>query len=81
MHDRPLDDRARELLAFEREPLTMPKERAIRMRFGITAARYHQELNRLIDLPEALAHDPMLVGRLRRLRARRRAKRYAFRVA
>ena len=43
-----------------------PKERAIRERFGFSAARYQQLLNRAIDRPEALAYDPMLVRRLRR---------------
>ncbi|HEX6845043.1 MAG TPA: DUF3263 domain-containing protein [Actinomycetota bacterium] len=74
-----LDDRAREILDFEREAwkLSEPKERAIRARFGFSAARYHQLLTRTIDLPEALAYDPMLVRRLRRLRELRRRKRVA----
>jgi hypothetical protein len=74
-----LDDRAREILDFEREAwkLAEPKERAIRARFGFSAARYHQLLTRTIDLPEALAYDPMLVRRLRRLREIRRRKRVA----
>ena len=46
----------------------MSKERAIRERFGFSAARYHQLLNRAIDRPEAIAYDPMLVRRLRRIR-------------
>ncbi len=54
-----------------------PKERGIRDRFGISAARYQQRLNRLLDLPEALAYDPMLVRRLRRLREQRRRRRVA----
>jgi hypothetical protein len=47
------------------------KERAIRERFSVSPTRYYQLLNRLIDNPEALRHDPMLVKRLRRLRASR----------
>ncbi|HEX2031485.1 MAG TPA: DUF3263 domain-containing protein [Actinomycetota bacterium] len=74
-----LDRRSRDILDFERgwwrEP--GPKERAIRERFGLSAARYYQLLNRLIDSPEALRHDPMLVKRLRRLRASRRRSRFA----
>jgi hypothetical protein len=77
-----LDQRSRATLDFERswwkEP--GPKERAIRERFGLSAARYHQLLNRLIDRPEALAYDPMLVRRLRRLRDRRRRRRFARRL-
>jgi Protein of unknown function (DUF3263) len=78
----PLSDRDRELLDFERESwkLGAPKERAIRERFGFSAARYHQLLNRLIERPEALAHDPMLVRRLRRLREVRRRRQVATRL-
>jgi Protein of unknown function (DUF3263) len=74
-----LDDRAREILAFEREAwkLRIPKERAIRERFGFSAARYHQLLTRIIDRPEAIQEDPMLVRRLRRVREARRRKRVA----
>jgi hypothetical protein len=77
-----LDERSRELLDFEREWWKLPgsKERAIRGRFGISAARYHQLLNRLIDQPAALSYDPMLVRRLRRLREARRRRRYAGRA-
>jgi hypothetical protein len=38
---------------------------------GITATRYYQLLNELIDNPEALKSDPILVKRLRAQRARR----------
>ena len=77
-----LDERERALLDFEREAwkLGVPKERAIRERFGFSAARYHQQLNRLIDRPEALGYDPMLVRRLRRIREARRRKRVAGRL-
>ncbi len=74
-----LDPRLRDILDFEgawwKHP--GPKERAVRERFGLSAARYHQLLNRAVDLPEALAYDPMLVRRLRRLREARRRKRFA----
>lgn len=77
-----LDERSRGLLDFEREWWMHPgpKERAIRERFGVSPARYHQLLNRLVDGPEALAYDPMLVRRLRRLRETRRRKRFARRL-
>jgi hypothetical protein len=77
-----LDDRSRQILDFERSwwSLPGPKERAIRERLGISPARYHQLLNGLIDRPDALAYDPMLVRRLRRLRENRRRKRYARRL-
>lgn len=65
-----LSDRDRDILAFEGEWRRHggAKEEAIRSRFDMPPARYYQLLGRLIDQPEALAHDPMLVRRLRRLR-------------
>ena len=77
-----LNERDRQILDFERESwkLGAPKERAIRERFGFSAARYHQLLNRIVDRPEALTHDPMLVRRLRRLREVRRRRRVADRL-
>jgi hypothetical protein len=78
-HDRPLEERWREILDFEREgwSLSKPKEVALRNRFGISSARYYQLLNRVIEHPEALEYDPVLVQRLRRLRETRRRKRFA----
>ncbi len=66
----PLTDRDLAFLAFEAEwrRHAGAKEEAIRARFGMPPARYYQLLGRLIDAPEALAHDPMLVRRLRRRR-------------
>ncbi len=77
-----LDDRARQVIDFERESwkLTVPKERAIRERFGFSPARYHQLLNRAIDTDAAVAYDPMLVRRLQRVREARRRKRVADRL-
>jgi hypothetical protein len=74
-----LDERSKRILDFERTwwMQSRPKERAIRDHFGWSAARYYQLLNRLIDTPEAMRHDPMLVKRLRRLRAARRRQRFA----
>jgi hypothetical protein len=74
-----LDQRSRDVLDFEREAwkLTVTKQRAIRERFGFSPSRYHQLLHRIIDRPEAVAYDPMLVRRLRRVRAVRRRTRTA----
>jgi Protein of unknown function (DUF3263) len=47
------------------------KEQAIRDTFGLSSTRYYQLLNGLLDNPAALAKDPVLVGRLRRLRSTR----------
>ncbi|TXK34112.1 DUF3263 domain-containing protein [Nonomuraea sp. C10] len=79
---RPLTDRELELLAFERHwwRYAGAKEQAVKETFGFSATRYYQLLGELIDRPEALAHDPMLVKRLRRLRAARRRERSARRL-
>jgi len=75
----PLSERDRQILDFERESwrLGVPKARAIRERFGFSPARYHQLLNRAMERPEALAYDPMLVRRLRRVKEARRRRRVA----
>ncbi len=71
-----------DILDFEREwwRLSVPKEVAVRQRFHMSAARYYHLLNRVIDRPDALQYDPMLVRRLRRLRDMRRRKRFAKRL-
>lgn len=51
------------------------RERAIRERLGLSPTRYFQLLNALLDDPRALAHDPVTVNRLRRVRTARRATR------
>jgi hypothetical protein len=68
-----LDERSQRILAFERRwwRHAGAKEQAIRDTFGVSSTRYYQLLNALLDDPAALAQDPVLVGRLRRLRARR----------
>lgn len=68
-----LTDLEQRMLAFERRwwRRAGAKEQAIRDTFGLSATRYYQLLNRLLEEPEALAHDPVLVSRLRRLRASR----------
>lgn len=77
-----LSDRDREILTFERQwwRYAGAKEQAIRDLFGMSATRYYQILNALIDCPEALAFDPMLVKRLRRLRTARQRARSARRL-
>ena len=72
-----LPAREREMLAFERQwwRYAGAKEAAIRERFGMSATRYYQVLNALVDRPEALAADPLLVRRLRRMRAARQRQR------
>ena len=75
----PLTDREREVLAFERQwwKYAGAKEQAIKELFDMSATRYYQVLNALIDSPSALEADPMLIKRLRRLRASRQRQRRA----
>ncbi len=77
-----LSERDREILDFERQwwKYAGAKEQAVREKFDMSATRYYQVLNALIDRPEALAHDPLLVRRLRRLRAARQRARSARRL-
>ncbi|MEU6660466.1 DUF3263 domain-containing protein [Streptomyces sp. NPDC046821] len=65
------------VLALERRnwPSVGVKERAVREELGIAPVRYYQLLNALLDDPRALAHDPVTVNRLRRVREARRAER------
>lgn len=74
-----LSERDLQMLEFERRwwRLAGSKEEAIRQRFDMSATRYFQILNGLIDRPEALEQDPMLVKRLRRMRDSRRKARAA----
>jgi hypothetical protein len=53
------------------------KEEAIKGRFDMSATRYYQLLGELLERPEAEAHDPILVKRLKRLRAYRQRQRVA----
>ncbi|MEV0356549.1 DUF3263 domain-containing protein [Nocardia sp. NPDC050697] len=77
-----LSRRDQEILAFERQwwKYAGAKEEAIRELFGMSPTRYYQVLNAVVDRPEALAADPMLVKRLRRLRASRQKARAARRL-
>jgi hypothetical protein len=77
-----ISSRDQEILAFERQwwKYAGAKEQAIRDLFDMSATRYYQLLNSLIDNPAALAHDPMLVKRLRRLRTARQRQRSARRL-
>jgi len=74
-----LSDRDREIIAFERQwwKYAGAKEQAIRELFDMSATRYYQVLNALIDNPAALEADPMLIKRLNRLRATRQRARSA----
>ncbi|HUX69711.1 MAG TPA: DUF3263 domain-containing protein [Cellulomonadaceae bacterium] len=77
-----LSERDQQVLAFERQwwKYAGAKEQAIRELFDMSATRYYQVLNALIDSPAALEHDPMLVKRLRRMRSTRQRARTARRL-
>ena len=72
-----LTDEERAILDFERTWWTLdgPKETLLQERFALSADRYYQVLNELLERPEALEHDPLVVRRLLRLRDRRRRAR------
>lgn len=75
--DMELGHREQAILALERRGFTGPgaKERAIREELGLAPVRYYQLLNALLDDERALAHDPVTVNRLRRVREARRGER------
>ncbi|HLI55389.1 MAG TPA: DUF3263 domain-containing protein [Actinomycetota bacterium] len=75
-------EREKQILEFERFwwKYAGAKERAIRDNLEMSATRYYQLLNAIIDMPDALAYDPILVKRLQRLRAFRQRERVARRL-
>jgi len=79
----PLNPRERSILDFERTWWSLPssKEQGIREQLHLSPTRYYQLLSDLLDAPEALEYDPLVVRRLRRLRDRRRRSRFEGRPA
>jgi hypothetical protein len=53
-----------------------PKGEAIRARLHMSPSAYYRRLDALIDRPDVLLVDPLLVRRLRRARADRRRRRH-----
>jgi len=72
-----LSDLEVRILDFERSwwRFAGAKESAIKELFDMSAPRYYQLLNDLIDREDALLASPMLVKRLRRLRQARMSAR------
>ncbi|MCL2733716.1 MAG: DUF3263 domain-containing protein [Actinomycetia bacterium] len=72
-----LTPREKAILALEGRTFSGPgaKERAVREQLGLAPVRYYQLLNALLDDPRALAHAPVTVNRLRRIRETRRSER------
>jgi hypothetical protein len=82
--DRPLTERERAILDFERQWWTTtagPKEPAIRAELDLSSARYYEILNALLDLPAAMDYDPLVIRRRRRSRDERRRQRFEGRSA
>ncbi len=75
-----LTSHERALIDFERdwslEGGGEPKRIAVRRCLGISASGYWTTLERLLDSPDALAYDPLLIRRLRRRRDERRRARF-----
>jgi hypothetical protein len=81
-----LSDEQRAILDFERQWWRYAGGKAVEIerQLGMTPVAYYRALNTLLDLPEALEHDPTLVRRLQRartLRRRRRASQGGTRLA
>ncbi|WP_174435799.1 DUF3263 domain-containing protein [Demequina globuliformis] len=68
-----LSERDRAVLEFERRwwAHAGAKEEAIRSEFSLSVTQYYQVLGSLLESHAAVEFDPMLVTRLRRLRATR----------
>ncbi|MBI9001013.1 DUF3263 domain-containing protein [Corynebacterium sp. CCM 9185] len=69
----PLSESDARLLEFAEKAPRSPaaRDEAVTRALGISAVRYHQRLNRLLDDPAAAAAHPTLVSRLRRIRDQR----------
>ena len=78
-----LSERDAAVLDLERDAWTLPgrKEALVRERLDLSPTTYYKLLAALLDDPEALAYDPLVVRRLRRVRDRRRRARYVGRSA
>lgn len=74
----PLSDRDQAILHFERHWAVRDgrKDLAIRDELGLSPSRFYAARDRLLDDPEALAADPLLVRRLRRDRVEARRRRH-----
>lgn len=72
-----LNEQERAILDFEGNWWTHQgdKDALVLERFGLPPDRYTALLAELVDRPEALAHDPLVVRRLRRMRDRSRRDR------
>lgn len=74
----PLSDRDLAILQFEQHwaVRTGNKAEAIRAELDLSPTRFYAARDALLDSDDALAHDPLLVRRLRRTRADTRRRRF-----
>ena len=82
--ERPLTDRDRAILDFERAwwiEAEGSKELAIRDVLDLSSGRYYELLNLLLDVPAAMDYDPLVIRRRRRIRDERRRARFEGRSA
>lgn len=56
------------------------REQAVHDELGMTATRFYQRVNVLLDNPDAYVAEPVLIKRLRRVRQARQADRSARRL-
>ena len=73
-----LSERHAAMLDFERSwwSNTDPRDQVIRARFQCSPDEYHAELTAVLEDPDAMIHDPLVVRRLKRLRLRARKLRH-----
>jgi len=73
-----LNDRDREILAFEESWWANPgsKADAIRDRLGMSPTQYYRHLGALVESPTAMEQAPLLIRRLRLRRVQRRRDRF-----
>ena len=71
-----LTERDMAIIEFERSAWksSETKQQSIRQAFSISPARYYQLRDSLLDKPEALQFDPLVIKRLQRDRKVRRSK-------
>ena len=82
--ERPLTDRERAILDFERSwwvAAEGSKEHAIRSTLDLSSGRYYEILNLLLDVSAAMDYDPLVIRRRRRIRDERRRARFEGRSA
>ena len=78
-----LTERDMAIIEFERSAWksSETKQKSIRQTFSISPARYYQLRDSLLDKPEAVQFDPMVIKRLQRDRKVRRSKKLGISIS